>query len=59
MLEEIENEMAQGAEVFRALAASDPALIVTEGHIQGPMQGVFNAPMTTRGVSCALGIALE
>ena len=39
--------MAEDIQIFSGIVSSGPAFILTELHIQNPMEFVFNAPVAT------------
>ena len=43
--EQIEGEFSQGGKVLGRMVFANTAPIFVKGHIQDPMQAVFNAPM--------------
>src|SRR5260221_9607999 len=45
LLEEVEGQAAQHGEVLGGVADAHPALILTKGHVEQPVDLVFNAPM--------------
>ena len=49
VLDQIESKATKGGEVLRGVAAARAALVFAEGDIQGPVQGVFHAPVPPDG----------
>ena len=47
--EEVHGEFAQGCEVFRAVILAVSGAVFVEGHLEDPVQGVFDGPMGTDG----------
>ncbi len=45
LFEQIESDMAQDGEVFGRLVFAYPAVVFIKGHIQNPMEFVFDRPM--------------
>ena len=43
--EQVQGETAQEGEVVRGIVQADSTGILAEGHVQAPMQAVFDAPM--------------
>ena len=55
-LEQVEGHMAQDSEVFRCVVQTHARGIFGKSHIEGPMEGIFNGPMSTGSIEDALGI---
>ena len=53
--EAVHGEFAQGCEVFRAVILAVSGAVFVEGHVEDPVQGVFDGPMGTDGCGKAFG----
>src|SRR6516162_10145627 len=45
LTDEVEGEVTQHRDVFGGRPRADAALILAEGHVEGPMDLIFDAPM--------------
>src|SRR4051812_39073794 len=54
--DEVEGDFAQEGEVAGGGAVAHPAVILTEGDVENPMQGVLNAPVAADGLDQDGGI---
>jgi hypothetical protein len=50
MLEEIEGEVTNNSEIFSTAAKVSARNILAKGDIHGPMEGIFDGPMSTNAV---------
>ena len=44
IFEDIESNMSNNCHIFCGMLFSDTAIILMKGHIQTPMEGIFNVP---------------
>lgn len=50
LFDQVQGELAQGVEIPWSVVAADAAVVLAEGDVQDPMQGVFDAPVGAHGV---------
>ncbi len=56
LLQQIEGDLAQYGLVLGTMIFTDTALIFSKGNVQGPMQAVFDAPMSPSSFQQGLGL---
>src|SRR3954468_15933796 len=54
--DEVEGDLAQEGEVAGGGAVAHPAVVLTEGDVENPVQGVFDAPVPADGLDQDGGI---
>jgi hypothetical protein len=47
LTQQIEADVAQNCEIFVGMTEPNPRFILSKGHIQHPMQAVFNSPVVS------------
>ncbi len=59
LLEQTHGHLSQEGHIFRGMAGAYPGVVFAEDHIQYPVQGIFNAPMTAHRFTKPLGIVVQ
>ena len=49
VLQQVVSDLPQGVDVLRAIVLAHSALVFPKGHVQGPVQRVFDAPVASDG----------
>ncbi len=57
LFQQVEGNLAQHSQVLGTMILADTALIFSKGNVQGPMQAVFDTPVSTGGLQQGLGLA--
>ena len=49
LAQEVEGEVAQGGQIGGGMAGADAALVLAQGDVEHPVEGVFDAPVAADG----------
>src|SRR5690606_34264071 len=57
LFQQIKGDVSYQRQVVGSITGAHATLVFTKGHVQDPMQAVFDVPMTPYGLQTQIGIA--